>query len=438
MNKLRIISLVCALALVLLNSVGVSAMYAEKAALFGDVSSSSESYEAVKYLKDTGVVEGYDDGDFKPHRTINRAEFLKIVMESYGYDVSNNKNCFNDVKDEWFAPYVCKAQTLGLIKGYDDGFYRPNREINFAEASKVVAEAFRLESASGDPAVWYEQYVKSLETLAAIPTSVDSLDKKITRGEMAEIVWRIKAKKKTKATNTYMKLKGEVSQSGEVNSLQIQNDGDGEVSWTIDGYSSQGFKVVWSMNEGPTYPLRNGDKYNYYSDAAVRDSELSAFDGSGTYYVRVCEYLGGKCGVYSNEIEVELEGDVDGSEDDAGEDDAGEDDAGEDDAGEDDAGEDDAGDVEFTSLVDNGDWTVTWGLEGTSDNGFKLVWSKTPGATYPGRDEGDTYNYQSDSATRTAELSAFDGNGTYYVRVCEYLGGACGEYSEEISVELVE
>jgi hypothetical protein len=81
---------------------------------------------------------------------------------------------------------------------------------------------------------------------------------------------------------------------------------NGVAQWKVDGYSAQGFKVVWSKNAHPTYPLREGDRYDYQSDPSATDAKLEAFSGSGTYSVRVCEYLGGKCGTYSNEVSIEL------------------------------------------------------------------------------------------------------------------------------------
>ena len=86
-------------------------------------------------------------------------------------------------------------------------------------------------------------------------------------------------------------------------SLTVTN---GVAHWKTDGYSAQGFKVVWSKNAGPTYPLREGDRYAYQSDPTATESKLEAFSGEGMYSVRVCEYLGGKCGTYSNEVSTGL------------------------------------------------------------------------------------------------------------------------------------
>lgn len=91
-----------------------------------------------------------------------------------------------------------------------------------------------------------------------------------------------------------------------VTSISLSADGS-KVKWVTSGISKNGFKVVWSKNQTPTYPNRDGDQYQYFTEPTKTTSDtLGAFNGSGTYYVRVCEYLGGACGVYSNEVTVSL------------------------------------------------------------------------------------------------------------------------------------
>ena len=110
---------------------------------------------------------------------------------------------------------------------------------------------------------------------------------------------------------TIVKYDGECTNtSGGVESITLISKGGSAIKWSVDGYSAKGFKVVWSKSEHPTYPTRDGDKYKYFSDPNYYYTALSAFSGDGTYYVRVCEYLGGACGVYSNEISISLESDA--------------------------------------------------------------------------------------------------------------------------------
>ncbi|MDP3244935.1 MAG: peptidoglycan-binding domain-containing protein [bacterium] len=91
-----------------------------------------------------------------------------------------------------------------------------------------------------------------------------------------------------------------------VSNIVLKAGENANVLWATSGKSKEGFKVVWSKNNNPTYPTREGDKYLYFSESTANSATLEAFNGAGEYYVRVCEYLGGKCGVYSNQIKISL------------------------------------------------------------------------------------------------------------------------------------
>lgn len=97
-----------------------------------------------------------------------------------------------------------------------------------------------------------------------------------------------------------------VAGSGPVQSITLSTEGV-EARWTVNGYSKNGFNVIWSKAAGPTYPTRAGDRYIYMGQPGSVRATLFAPDGaSGAYRVRVCENLGQTCGVYSNEAEIIL------------------------------------------------------------------------------------------------------------------------------------
>lgn len=89
--------------------------------------------------------------------------------------------------------------------------------------------------------------------------------------------------------------------SGSIKASATVSDGKVSVSWQTDGVdASMGFKVVWAKTENPVYP---GSDYHYLSDASEREDEIEGLP-AGVYFIRVCQYLGGKCGVYSNNVQV--------------------------------------------------------------------------------------------------------------------------------------
>jgi uncharacterized secreted protein with C-terminal beta-propeller domain len=190
------------LAAFVLTAVAVPAM----AAAFSDVSSSTSYSTAIDALEARGIIDGYSDGTFKPKNRINRAEFLKIVLEGRGEDRTfTGEDCFPDVQNQWFAPYVCTAKSEDIIGGYPDGTFKPEQEINFVEAAKIVALAFGQDVQEGGE--WYEGFVRALEDSAAIPPTVAGLSMAINRGEMAEIMWRLSEGRTDQASKGYMNLK---------------------------------------------------------------------------------------------------------------------------------------------------------------------------------------------------------------------------------------
>ena len=151
--------------------------------------------DAINYVKTEGIVEGYADGTYKPDNSINRAEFTKILMEA-GYDASviTGSGCFPDVKTEWFAKYVCAAKTLGIIGGYPDGDFKPENNINLAETLKIIYEAAAdLDNVTIVPVegAWYQVYFDLANTINLLDTINDDPAHFLTRGEMAELIYKI-------------------------------------------------------------------------------------------------------------------------------------------------------------------------------------------------------------------------------------------------------
>jgi len=149
---------------------------------------------AVRLLESNGIIEGYEDGSFRPNKTINRAEFLKLVMLSvYGNQAftTQNTRCFTDFvgEEQWYWTYACTAKDLGIINGNPDGTFRGGNVVNLAEALKMSFEAWKvpLEALNADRP-WYERYMNKAaerEVFRRFPYTPDYL---LTRGEMAQLL----------------------------------------------------------------------------------------------------------------------------------------------------------------------------------------------------------------------------------------------------------
>lgn len=107
-------------------------------AAFQDVEGDAWYAKAVHTIASLGMVKGYPDGTFRPDQPITRAEFTAIAM-SFAQQAGGGENIFSDVsRDDWFYDCVVGSIQYGWISGYPDGTFRPNNTITRAEVTVIV------------------------------------------------------------------------------------------------------------------------------------------------------------------------------------------------------------------------------------------------------------------------------------------------------------
>jgi uncharacterized protein YjdB len=102
----------------------------------------------VKWLS-RGLIKGYPDGTFGPDKTVNRAEFVTMVNEAFGLNDVSATSSFKDVQPkDWFYEQVSSAAKAGYTAGYPDNTFKPGNLITRAEAAVMVATAAKLAAGS--------------------------------------------------------------------------------------------------------------------------------------------------------------------------------------------------------------------------------------------------------------------------------------------------
>ncbi|MFD5018278.1 S-layer homology domain-containing protein, partial [Paenibacillus sp. NPDC058367] len=89
-----------------------------------------------------GIIKGYSDGTFKPNGTLTRAEFALMLMNALKPQEAGTKLTFTDAAKigAWAQEAVAQAVQAGIINGYEDGTFRPNAEITRAEMAVILAK----------------------------------------------------------------------------------------------------------------------------------------------------------------------------------------------------------------------------------------------------------------------------------------------------------
>lgn len=128
------------------------AMWALPAAFASD----HQNQEAAETLFALGILEGYDDGDFRLDKVITRAEFTTLVARALGLSEGEGESSFTDVpQGHWAAASIEACRALGLISGYDESTFGPDDPVLFEQAVKVLISALGYdlyaEAAGGYP-----------------------------------------------------------------------------------------------------------------------------------------------------------------------------------------------------------------------------------------------------------------------------------------------
>ncbi|HPF19662.1 MAG TPA: S-layer homology domain-containing protein, partial [Bacillota bacterium] len=96
-------------------------------------------------LSSQGIVSGYPDNSFKPDRSITRAEFVAILAKALEYDLKAGQY-FSDTEGHWARDYIAAARSRNIVHGYSENEFRPDAFITREEMVAMIAMALGLSS----------------------------------------------------------------------------------------------------------------------------------------------------------------------------------------------------------------------------------------------------------------------------------------------------
>ena len=104
---------------------------------YSDVAYGKWYNNPISTMSALGIITGYPDGTFKPNKPITRAEFAAIAAR-FDETQSGKSATFSDVIGHWAAKEIGIAYANDWIKGYPDGTFKPDQNITRAEAMTMI------------------------------------------------------------------------------------------------------------------------------------------------------------------------------------------------------------------------------------------------------------------------------------------------------------
>ncbi len=179
---------------------------------FSDIPEGHPIYTAAEFLKEAGVIQGYEDGTYKPEQLVNRAEAVKMLVaplltEEQLATAKQANSSFTDVpSDSWFHPYVELSKLAGVIDGPPKKTeFLPTNTVIKVELFKIMMLAHGIDPNSfseiklplaqdvTNPEEWYYPYMRYAMTSSVTMISPEAkLDpsKQLTRGDVALYLFR--------------------------------------------------------------------------------------------------------------------------------------------------------------------------------------------------------------------------------------------------------
>ena len=150
-------------------------------AAFPDVPTTEVYEPAVSALNQLGIINGYEDGTFQPDNDVTRAEFTAMLMRTMGAGSVGSASAadlpFSDISDQdssisWAIPNINTAYGNGIINGYEDGTFRPNDNVLYEEAVKMIVCALGYGNGiSSDNTPWYSDFLAQARSLTILRTA---------------------------------------------------------------------------------------------------------------------------------------------------------------------------------------------------------------------------------------------------------------------------
>ncbi len=174
-----------------------------KSTVFSDVTTGMDSYKAISFLKKHGLIDGYPDGTFKPENIVSRVEAVKFILEATNEKLlSATALPFKDTNTvEWYTEYVATAYNKSIVRGYPDMTFKPANTVNRAEFLKMLLVSMGFDLPARVTAdvykdvkkdSWYAVYVQFAKekNLLALSGSYFKPNEGMTREDVAELIYR--------------------------------------------------------------------------------------------------------------------------------------------------------------------------------------------------------------------------------------------------------
>ena len=183
--------------LIALSMAAACAATAFAGAAFTDQSSIKVDGKVIDTLTEKNVIKGYEDGSFKPDKTVSRAEMAKMMFvlrtgsDDASYYAKDMTDTFADTAGTWSNGYVKYCQAYGIVSGKSSTVFAPDAPVTTVEAAKMLLVYSGVDAAQSGltGAQWKENALKLADAEGLLTCVTTKPDDALPRQYAAQMIY---------------------------------------------------------------------------------------------------------------------------------------------------------------------------------------------------------------------------------------------------------
>lgn len=195
-------------------------------ATFSDMVKNETYVTAINNLVDKKIINGYEDNTFRPNGKITRAEFSKMIVLAKNISVSKENNFSDVATNHWAKEYINSLYNSNLITGYEDGTFKPEKNITYGEMATILVRAMELEKEAQKLNVAWPLDYFSVATKVGLFEGWNTNDlvpeNPATRANTALMIWNMLKIESTIDAEVSQEINTKLSYSGLVTGTKIR------------------------------------------------------------------------------------------------------------------------------------------------------------------------------------------------------------------------
>ena len=161
------------------------------AATYTDVAETHDRYTAIDMLSSMDIITGFPDGSFKPENPVTRAQMAALITRMFNLgDSQVTQAPFSDVAvDYWAASNIVAAKNRGIINGFPDGTYGPEKSVTYEQAIKMIVCALNYGTAAEAQGGYPGGYITQASKLNIMKNASSGHKDPAPRGIIAQLLY---------------------------------------------------------------------------------------------------------------------------------------------------------------------------------------------------------------------------------------------------------